>query len=196
MRKPSYKQIKIRQRQQGVVVIIALIILIAMSLAGIAANRALEAAVGVAGNLAFKQSSVYGADRATDLAVTWLAANGNILANDNTAEGYLSSASMAEPDWTLEDSWVIKKDAGVDGVGNALEYVIHRLCSQANTAYNDDINQCMTMETGGAGGDGNSVSAGSFQFKSPPHVTYRVTARARSPRGGYTVVQTFLTIPQ
>lgn len=186
----------VNSKQKGAVIIIALIILIIMSLAGIAANKALESAVGVAGNIAFKQSSVYGVDKAMESAIGWLNEHTAELANDNVEAGYLSSAATPEPDWTVDTAWTVKKAAGTDGVGNELEYVIHRMCSQANTSYNGDINQCMTIESESAQVLGNSLSAGSFQFKGAPQISYRITMRSKGPKGAYTVVQTFYTLPQ
>lgn len=196
MNKPMVPIKSNMSQQQGVVLLIALIILIVMSLAGAAAYRALTSAVGVSGNLSFKQTTLYGADKALNDGVTWVNQHTTSLINDNPTEGYFSAAPMPEPDWTLDSSWTSKKSAGVDALGNTLEYVIHRMCSQANTAYNGDVNQCMMLDAQSNAAVGNSMSAGTFQFTGTPQIAYRITARARGPKGGYTVVQTFMTLPQ
>ncbi|MGZ5651056.1 MAG: pilus assembly PilX family protein, partial [Usitatibacter sp.] len=64
----------LRNRQQGVVLLIALTVLVAMSLAGVALMRSVDNTVVVAGNLAFKTASVQVADYGSQQAVTWLAA--------------------------------------------------------------------------------------------------------------------------
>src|SRR5690606_14640309 len=61
-----------RLRQKGVVLLIALVILIAMTLAGIALVRSVETGNLVAGNLAFKQSLAYVGDRGNEEAIAWL----------------------------------------------------------------------------------------------------------------------------
>ena len=53
-------------RQQGVVLFIALIVLVAMSLAGVAMVRSVDTSLGIAGNLAFKQSTIQGSDLGRD----------------------------------------------------------------------------------------------------------------------------------
>ena len=52
------------RRQQGVVLYVALIVMIAMMLAGVAMLRSVGTGVGVAGNLAFKQNATLAGDRA------------------------------------------------------------------------------------------------------------------------------------
>ena len=47
-----------RRAQEGVVLFIALIVLVAMSLAGVALMRSVDTALVVAGNFAFKKSAI------------------------------------------------------------------------------------------------------------------------------------------
>jgi Tfp pilus assembly protein PilX len=51
-----------RRAQQGVVLFIALIVLVAMSLAGIALMRSVDTNVLIAGNLAFRQGATMAGD--------------------------------------------------------------------------------------------------------------------------------------
>lgn len=53
------------RRQCGVVLLIALIVLVAMTLAGIGMMRSIDTSVLISGNLAFKQSTTQAADRGT-----------------------------------------------------------------------------------------------------------------------------------
>jgi Tfp pilus assembly protein PilX len=53
------------RKQQGVVLLIALIILVAMTLAGIGMMRSVDTGVVIAGNLAFRQASLNAADAGT-----------------------------------------------------------------------------------------------------------------------------------
>jgi type IV pilus assembly protein PilX len=59
-------------RQQGVVLLVALIVLVALTLAGVALVRSVDTANLVAGNLSFHQSAIQAGERSTELAVTWL----------------------------------------------------------------------------------------------------------------------------
>jgi len=51
-----------RTREQGVILFVALIVLVAMSLAGIALMRSVDTSVLVAGNLAYRQGATSVAD--------------------------------------------------------------------------------------------------------------------------------------
>ena len=63
------------RNQRGVILFIALIVLVAMSLAGIALMRSVDTNVLIAGNLAFRQGATLAADRGIEDAKNWLAAN-------------------------------------------------------------------------------------------------------------------------
>lgn len=74
------------QRQRGVVLLIALIVLIAMTLAGLALWRSVDATNVIAGNLAFKESTLMSADRGLQAALVWLDGNRNALGDNNLAQ--------------------------------------------------------------------------------------------------------------
>src|SRR5512139_2457152 len=82
-----------RRAQGGLVLFIALIVLVAMSLAGVALMRSVDTGVVVAGNMAFKQAAIMVADRGTQEATKWLADNsgGATLQSTNPARGYFSA---------------------------------------------------------------------------------------------------------
>ena len=94
------------RRQSGVVLIIALIVLVAMSLAGIALFRQVGTGLTIAGNLAFKQAATAAADFGVEDARKWLtgAATAGISLNIDKAPGYYSSWDTtfdpATFDWT------------------------------------------------------------------------------------------------
>ncbi len=62
-------------RQAGVVLIVALIALAAMTLAGVALVRSMDTGLAISGNLAFKQATLNVAERGTEQAIAWLQAN-------------------------------------------------------------------------------------------------------------------------
>src|SRR4051812_44344510 len=59
-------------QQRGVVLFIALIVLVAMTLAAIALVRAVDTSTQVAGNIGFKQSTVQSSDMGGEQAISWL----------------------------------------------------------------------------------------------------------------------------
>src|SRR5437762_3164942 len=58
--------------ERGVVMFIALLVMVALSLAGIALIRSADTATIVSGNLAFKQAAVYAVDRSVEQAIAAL----------------------------------------------------------------------------------------------------------------------------
>ena len=84
-----------RKRQEGLVLFIALIVLVAMTLAGIALMRGVDTGTVIASNLAFKQTTTSVADVGVETARTWLLAQAaTSLYNDNTSSGTAYYATM------------------------------------------------------------------------------------------------------
>ena len=65
---------RLRTRQRGTILIIALIVLVAMTLAGIATMRSVDTATITAGNIGLRQASVNAADQGLQAGVAWLTA--------------------------------------------------------------------------------------------------------------------------
>src|SRR5581483_1512802 len=86
-----------RTKQSGVVLFIALIVLVVMTLAGIAMMRQVGTGVIIAGNLAFKSNATSVGDLGVEDARAWLVTQGSgTLSNDGSAQapaknGYFSS---------------------------------------------------------------------------------------------------------
>jgi len=190
-------------RQKGLVLFIVLIVLVAMSLAGIGMVRSIDTATMVAGNLGFKEASLNAGDQGIEAAYQWLLANagGGTLNNTNLAAGYFSSRPPTEPDWYDPNTWTnqaMVNGGAEDAAGNVISYMIHRMCTQPNTAYNGAnggvTNTCaLTMPTGAAA-TGGSMSVGAYAFAGTPQVYYRVTSRIRGPRNTESFVQAMIAV--
>lgn len=194
--------LKMKNRQHGVVLFIALIILVAMTLAGIALVRSVDTNNIISGNLAFKQSSLLAADRGIQAAFVWLNENRDKLNNSHLDAGYFSSISGDFTGFGDAD-WDNAKEVGVtDSAGNTVEYVIHRLCSQPDTPYNSEnggvANQCSTSESSAPVNNaeaGGSMQVGASVFQTSPMIYYRVTTRVRGPRNAVSITQATLLLP-
>ena len=197
-----------RHGQGGVVLFISLIVLVAMSLAGIALLRSVDTTVMVSGNIALKQSSILGADQGTQAAVVWLEANvsGATLQMTNAALGYFSSLPLPDPDDWFEDA--VWSDAravnggAADAAGNKMQYLIHRQCKLPDTAY-DGIsggvaNECSAIDESVGGGvltEGDSFRAGvGGAFARSKKVYYRITTRVQGPRNSVSIIQTTVAL--
>ena len=187
-------------KQGGLVLFIALIVLVAMTMAGIGMVRSIDTGTMVAGNLGFKQSALNSSEAGLQQAYDWLVANagGGGLSNTNTAQGYYSSRPAAEPDWTAAETWEDAVVMAEDATGNTVSYVIHRMCTQPNTPYNGTnagvANQCAMTTATNTPGAGGSMSVGSYAFAGTPQVFYRITARSQGPRNTESYVQAMVAI--
>ncbi|MDH4293583.1 MAG: hypothetical protein OEV84_05785, partial [Betaproteobacteria bacterium] len=79
------------RKQQGVVLFIALIVLIAMSLAGVALWRSIGTGVLIAGNIAMQRGAVTSSDVGIENARAWLMAATPTTLNTTQAQGYVSA---------------------------------------------------------------------------------------------------------
>ncbi len=177
------------RRQQGVVLYVALIVMIAMMLAGVAMLRSVGTGVGVAGNLAFKQNATLAGDRAADAAIGWMkglpaATASATLQNDSAANGYFASWNANfNPltfDWTLD---AVQTATADDGAGNRVRYVIHRLCKQTGSAQPGGGQECAVHGTVVSGG------GGVFAAGAAAPTLFRVTSRVDGPRNTLSYVQ-------
>ena len=193
-----------RHAQRGVVLLIALIVLVSMTLAAIGMTRSIDTANVVAGNLGFKQAALNSAARGIEAGFQWLLARAGTTALNNTdlAAGFFSSTTTGQIDWTDPNNWVnaaVLDGGAADAGGNVVSYVIHRICSEADTPYNGtgasgNANECaLSMPSGGAT-TGGSMSVGAVVFQGTPQVYYRITARAQGPRNSESYVQSLVAI--
>ena len=191
------------------VLFIALIVLVAMTLAGLALVRSVDTANVIAGNLAFKQSTLQAGDLGVEAAVTALPTiiAGSVdtdltPAASSTNPNYWYYASRRETDTYGVPT---QKQAGAAGAataidwtqlpiaattaGNSVRIVIDRLC-QGPPPVTDLLANCFAEA--GVGGSG-SQKAGASIFTATPTVYYRLTARVTGPRNTVSMVQAILS---
>ena len=190
-------------RARGAVLFIALIVLVAMSLAGIAIMRSVDTATLIAGNLAFKQGTMQSSDNGIEQAYQWLLANRPALWANNTGQGY--NSGYANPVWTSGAAWATAVTVGTDAAGNTISYQIHRMCNCADTPYNaicgatGQANQCALDNPTGTGAPpppaaGDSFTVGAPGYLQDPRVYYRVTVRTQGPRSTVSYIQAMVAV--
>lgn len=201
-------------RQRGVVLFIALITLVAMTLAGIALVRSIDTGMMIAGNLAFKQGATNASDAAITAAMSYLApkkTTGDLNSHDQ-ANGYYA-IMLSEPDYTGNQTPGVSTDDFnwddtakvaspiVDAAGNTVTYVIHRLCTlylatdPSPWLINDPTVGCYTSAgTTGAGSTKGGASYGAMPLTGTSQVYYRITIRSQGPRNTVSYVQTYVAL--
>jgi type IV pilus assembly protein PilX len=198
-------------RQSGVVLMIALIILVVMTMGGIALVRTVDTTNLIAGNLAFQQAATRSGDRATEEAVrTFLEVNTpETFWNHVPASGYRANVENPAAGQTWDQFWKatlnptavslpVAAKTCVDRVcilpldfsGNTVSYTIQRLCQTAGDP--------LSLPTGCANAPeqtapkGKSQGSGTVPLPEPVKYYYRITARVAGPRNTSSYVQTIV----
>lgn len=198
-----------RARQSGLALVIALIVLVAMTLASVGMVRSIDTAVMIAGNMAFRQGATVAGDAGVEAARTWLLANGAALNDDLPANGYYATSQDAvdltgnrTPGNSADDvGWEgggvsTPKCLAADAAGNTVCYIIHRLCNAAGPL-NSATCSSLQSEKGGSSVGGKRQME-TYQEGSWSEVAtmayYRVTVRIAGPRHNTSFIQAFLII--
>lgn len=180
-------------RQRGIVMWVALVVLIVMTLAGLAMMRQMGSGVSIAGNIAFKKNATSSADAGTEVARAWYMTQSTAtLEADSPPQGYYATwGATVDPtafDWSPAGSVAVALDAGT---GNTARYVIHRLCR--NTGPLTAATQtCSDLE------DNTGASRGGASYNSGPPPTpvfrpyFRVTTQVTGPRNTVSYIQVVL----
>ncbi len=196
----------------GSSLIVALILMVAMSMAALALARMVSADLLLAGNAAFREAAVLASDAGTEAAIRWLHAQSSVsaLVADLPAQGYYASvpaglqltgaAGAVSQAGTTPSVGIDWDDDGcaalavqrcmaaapalpVDGTGHRIRYTIHRLCSQAGATQGGG-NRCLSHQPA-QGGDGSRGQLGygtALRLQPGDTVYFRVTTRVRGPR--------------
>lgn len=201
-----------RRHQSGIALFVALIVMVALSLAGVALIRSIDTTTAVTGNIAFRQSALLQANWAVEEAIahvyngdTKLDPGSMIDTNDNDTSKYYyatydpskdstKSAQPALPSgipdvlWTKSGAWpqALTPDANT---GNSVKYVIQRMCETALPLPSGPTQgQCELMQPkqalGTTTGD-EAINVGKFPL-------YRVTVRVDGPNNSLAFVQAMI----
>lgn len=203
-------------RQRGLVLVLALIVLAAMSLAAVGLMRGVLGSNRVAGNLAFQQAAVQAADVGSETAIAWLEQKSQELEQRNPAPapptpayklyndiarssndyGYVATRADPALNQTWDGFWQTLTTANVvntlttDAAGNTVSFVIHRLCANAGepTVSNCEATPDLPPATQ------TSSKSNSLKLKQASQVYYRVTVRVQGPRNATSFIQTIVAI--
>ncbi len=199
----------LRNKQQGVVLIVALIALVAISMAGIALMRTVDTSNVVAGNLAFNEAAIQAADIGAELA--YLVVEDN-KASDPAQSGCLYSAancpSYYYPNFSAVDpisklpmmnplNWSASQEVLLPGetTGNGsyhVQYVIERMCTGTGTGNPKSFSQTVADNATFADCKAAPIytSTGALVAGSGK-LYFRVTVQANGPRNTRALAQYF-----
>lgn len=189
-----------RTTQRGVALITTLVVLLAMTLAALAVVRSTLTSTRIAGNLAFQQAATQSADVGIEAAIAWLETNrgGTRLHNHidrggSEPIGYFARREdpAAGQSWQAYWDTVIASTARVnslpvDGAGNQVSWVVHRLCNAVGDPVGGAGCEASPELTGSESG---SRGAGVVTLLTEAQRYYRITARVAGPRNTVSFVQ-------
>jgi len=192
--------------QRGILVFIAMLILVALGVAGVALLRSTDTATTATGNLVLKQAASSAVDRGVERAVyalwevspapdrTQHAPSQNYYACVRAATGGCLAANTAVPkipDLLLKsagcaDSGLASGLVAVDNAGNTTCYVVERMCLATGPAVRSNCN----LSTGNFGADAGTEHYIGLVRASDAY--YRVTVRVEGPRNTVSYAQAML----
>jgi Tfp pilus assembly protein PilX len=186
---------------------IALVVLVAMTLAGIALVRSVDSTNIIAGNLAFQQAATHSGDSGIEAAIGWLETNaantsGTYLQSSHNSGGDCNGYASNRSDPGQNVSWASwwnslggcqKVALTPDAAGNIVSYTIHRMCQ---TSGKPATANCSASTTSVAGGF-KCQTSGCIDLKytgQGDQVYYRITSRIDGPRGAVSYVQVIVAM--
>jgi Tfp pilus assembly protein PilX len=203
------------RRQAGVVLMVALIMLVAMTLAGLALIRSMDTTNLIAGNMAFQQAATHSADAGVEAAIAWLEANKKtgILDSPYPGVGYTANAPVYTADQAGPKLWSSVLASGIcplpmapippagggacsalpgtlDDSGNTVAFMIQRLCGGTGI----QIGAQCASQPGSSSTYGNNEGPGEEQLKFSTVVYYRITVRVAGPRNTVSYVQAIVSM--
>lgn len=195
--KQSFRRGAHSRAQHGVVLLVALIVLVAISVAGMAMMRSVDTSTLVAGNLAFRQAATHAGDKGVERALEVLRQKATAADLNNDSNGYFSHLTVTDnpaAGVSWQEFWHKELAANAYSVGkdqfdNDISFVIHRQCTaDGSGAWHCVASPAVTKATG------NSEEANEVQLHAASQVYYRITVRVQGPRRTESYVQTHVAM--
>ena len=205
-------------RQQGVVLLISLIVLVVMTLAALALLRSVDTGTLVSGNVAFQQSATLSSDAGVEAAVAELISSSASTASPPTpydlngtsyagsavpgaTAGYLSDglnpqyyvpnlAVVSPENWSA--FWTYLSDLGLTktlATDSSDNTVSYVIHRLCTAAGSPSIANTCATSVSGSGTSSSSRGAGVVALIGSTQVYYRITVRTQGPRGTVSFVQ-------
>ena len=189
------------RRESGMVLIVALVVLVAMTLVAISLVRSSDTSNLIAGNLAFQRAATHAGDTGVEAAIHVIQdkALSSTLDSNDTTNGYFATLRPADSPqgaqtWDAFWSAQLRANAvnvAADQFGNSVSYVIHRHC--ANALPPAGGGQCVASPVISQS-TGNAEEAGSIQLTASSKIYYRITVRVTGPRRTVSYVQSHVAM--
>jgi type IV pilus assembly protein PilX len=181
-------------RERGVVLVISLIILVALSLAGLALVRSTDTTNVISGNMAFRAAAVQAVDVGVEDAFTaitgvtgYAVAPETGVANKYYTQIQDTTGPDGAPDGLPDVTW--SSVAGATPTeGNTIRWVAERMCNGLTTTRELILANCSTAP----GAPNSSQKPGLAPTNQNFAVAYRVTVRVEGPRNTVAMAQAII----
>ena len=183
------------RRQSGVVLVISLIVLVALTLAGLALVLSTDTGNVIAGNFAFRMAALQSVDTGVEAAFTAITSASGFAAAPTTA--VTTTAGRYSPilltDTTPADGLPDIDWSALPGTtvsGNTVRWIVERMCSE-NVIQEDAASRCAVLPgpTVQTFTQGESTPSNSLVFSG-----YRVTIRVEGPRNTVVFAQSVIAM--
>lgn len=201
---PQAANARVPRGQRGISLLVALIVLIAMTLSAIGLMRSVFTSNRIAGNLSFQQAATQAADVGIETAVAWLEENAADPALFNHIDpapgrfGYWATRADPAANESWEQFWnrVLVPGGRVntlapDAAGNTVAFAIQRLCASEGDPRTGIGCSLSPLELGS---EGNSRGSGAVGLLAPSQRYYRITTRVAGPRNTVGFVQAIVAM--
>lgn len=185
------------RQQKGISLVIVMITLSIMLLGIAGIFRTSNSTLNIVGNLGFKQNATFVGDIGVEVARAWLITRSatQLLIADETAAyfpvwdgGFDTSVNptfdFTKYDWNRAGNSVQASED--DGTGNAVSYVIHRMCRLSGSITAAD-QQCISKPPADRTKSGAENAQGGVSL-----YYYRVTVRVQGPRNTLSYIQVMI----
>lgn len=190
-----------RRAQQGVILIITLIAMVALALGCVALLRGVDSGNLIAGNMAFRQATMQAADIGVDSAFNALPNIISTSLDSNIANQYFAvrqTTDSAGIPTTVTWSSVPCRNPNGDGTSVTcsdqayqIKYIIDRLCD-GTLPITDVLGKCYTDTTESSNTSG-SKKANAAVFSKAGAIYYRITVQVTGPRNSQSYVQAIVS---
>jgi type IV pilus assembly protein PilX len=200
------------KKQDGLVLVMTLILLVAMTLIGVGLTRVTDTAIQVANNISFKQATLSAADSGIEQAIDTLRNAVTDKLHDSPGNGYYATdqegtdmtgtqtlgATGDDVDWTGETDATTRAKRGTAVDGTRVAYVIHRMCAKPgsmNTGDDGLANVCATSSSStAAGGPQSGPDYANRGISGRAQIYYRITVRTEGARNTVSYVQSMVLL--
>jgi len=197
-------------KQRGIVLFVALIALVAMTLAAIALVRSVDTGNVISGNLAFRQGGMQASDLGVETALTALPGivaggiNANLTGGNfqyyatrrvEDSVGRPTVAAFASTDAATPIDWsTVPLAMPATANGFSVRVVIERLCQGDNNTVITDVQQFCLTDLPTTSSQGSSTEIGETRFTTGQQIYYRATVQVTGPRNTVSYVQSLLAL--